>query len=742
MGANDQSHNGVKRKQPSQDTPQVKKQKLLAARQKLPIWSRKADIQKALKSNDVLILSGEPGSGKSTQVPQFLAAQTKGKIAVTQPRRVAAITLARRVAEEMGTPCGSSSPSSQVGYSVRFDESTSPSTRIKYLTEGMLLQEMLKDASLSQYGCVVVDEVHERSVNVDLILGFLKQLLDDPKRRKTPLRVVVMSATADMDSISRFFSGEQCFNVPHDGAHGPGEPTTDAGPESEAGSMGNGGSDANLQAIKRPTRQCSVATCHVEGRQYPVKLTYLDAPTDNVIDSCLYRIFQIHCKEPVPGDILVFLTGQETIQTLQTLIEESASDLGKEFPKLVVLPLFAALPQSAQQRVFEPLPGLTRKVILSTNIAETSVTVPGVRFVIDTGKAKIKQFRSRLGLDSLLVRPISRSSADQRKGRAGREAPGQCFRLFTPEGYAALDQAMTPEIVRCDLAEAILKMKARGVADVLRFPFLTPPPAPALEKALVHLLALGALAPTGHISPLGRRMASLPLPPSLGRVVLAAAAASSAHVLLPVLDIVASLSVENIFLPVDSAAATAAADDADAPDDPALRARHALFRRQGDHLTLLAAVQGYAAEPADRRRWAAAHLVSHRAMRAVMDVRKQLRAQCRAAGLLGASSAADADADAAPPSDADAALILRCFATGFLFQTARLCGDGAYRTLVGQVAVAIHPGSALFGQRRKPEAIVCHEVVFTNRAWARGVSAVEVGWLEEVVAGVGTGAGG
>ena len=410
--------NGVKRKRT--DGPQKtnnplhnKKIKLLESRKKLPIWDRQQDIKKQLQENDVLVLSGDTGSGKSTQLPQFLLESkwcTKC-IAVTQPRRVAAISLARRVAEEMGTPLGNSSPASKVGYSVRFDDSTSPSTRIKYLTEGMLLQEMLRDSAMSQYSCVVVDEVHERSVNVDLILGFLKGLVSGiNKKRKTPLKVVIMSATADVEGIARFF-GEPMPSG--DVLGGDDDNTTD-------------GAEKKTEVAKQPPAPSKpVSSLHVEGRQYPVKLSYLDRPTDDVLQSAFERIFQIHCKEPMPGDILVFLTGQETIQSLQKLLEEYANNLTEDYPKMLVLPLFAALPQHAQQRIFQSAPPRTRKVILSTNIAETSVTVPGVRFVVDTGKAKIKQFRNRLALDSLLIKPISRSSADQRKGRAGREAPGQ-----------------------------------------------------------------------------------------------------------------------------------------------------------------------------------------------------------------------------------------------------------------------------------------------------------------------------
>jgi ATP-dependent RNA helicase DHR2 len=260
--------------------------------------------------------------------------------------------------------------------------------------------------------------------------------------------------------------------------------------------------------------------------------------------------------------------------------------------------------------VFLPAPPRTRKIILATNIAETSVTVSGVRHVVDCGKAKMKQFRTRLGLDSLLVKPISKSAAIQRKGRAGREAPGQCYRLYTEKDYLALQETNTPEILRCDLSQSILTMKARGVDDIMGFPFLTRPPRDALEKALLQLFSLQALKETGTISSIGLQIAKLPLTAPLGRVLLAGAQYGP-DCLRDVVDIISCLSVENIFLNTSS----------EEKKEEAEKARRDLFRREGDHLTMLATVQGYAAENTDRKAWAERHLVSHRAMQAVM-VRK------------------------------------------------------------------------------------------------------------------------
>lgn len=666
----------------------AKAKALSQLRKDLPIWSHSSEIREGLREKDVMLLVGETGCGKSTQVPQILLQElwcksksitttisgitqtvnVGGCIAVTEPRRVAAIYLARRVAEEMGTPLGSSSPASKVGYSVRFDNSTSPSTQIKFLTEGMLLQEMLRDPWLRQYSAVIVDEVHERGINVDLLLGFLRNMNAGEKegRGGIALKVAVMSATVDVESLRRFFDEEHELKESNE-AVGLNDNTNEVlgpevyDPEEESEWSGlssssykfdredvprnvsvthvthdtfdskqscheiqNGGhgqasrtksalSDELDSIVKangeRPLRQKTsrAATCYIEGRQFPVEIIYSPEPVQDFVDACLRTIFQIHYKEPTPGDILVFLTGQETVESLESLVNEYALSMGSDVPKLMVLPLFAALPQTAQQRVFQPAPPKTRKIILATNIAETSVTVSGVRFVVDSGKSKIKQFRSRIGLDSLIVKPISKSAATQRKGRAGREAPGQCYRLYTEQDYHALQPSNTPEILRCELSQAILTMKARGVDDIIRFPFLDHPPREALEKALLQLFRLRALKESGEINDIGLQMAKLPLSVSLARALLAAADPEM-NCLSEVIDIISCLSVENVFLNISS----------EEKKEEAEAARRELYRREGDHLTLLTTLQAYAAERADRKAWAERHFVSHRAMQSVM----------------------------------------------------------------------------------------------------------------------------
>ncbi|KAI5276951.1 putative ATP-dependent RNA helicase [Aureobasidium subglaciale] len=699
----------------------ARQKNLLQVRQSLPIWSQAANIRNALLENHVLILAGETGSGKSTQVPQFLhtSAWCTGRIAVTQPRRVAAVSLARRVAEEMGTPLGKS-PQALVGYNVRFDDNVGKNNKVKFLTEGMLLQEMLRDPALVEYSCVVVDEVHERSVNVDLLLGFLRGLVTGTseaakKRKGKPLKVVVMSATADTEKLKDFFS------------EGFGEPRAEDNNPTVNDTMSLNKDKASVEKPQVPSASSSgkISTCFVEGRMYPVQTEYLSEPTRDFSEAALLQIFQIHRKEPMPGDILVFLTGGDVITNLQQAIEDMIPNVitrDSGLPKLLVLPLYAALSQAQQQAIFSPAPPNTRKVILATNIAETSITVPGVRFVIDSGKAKIKQFRNRLGLDSLLVKDISKSSAIQRQGRAGREAAGKCFRLYTKLNFEALEKDAVPEILRCDLSSAVLTMKARGVQDVMSFPLLTRPSREAMERALLLLLQLDALNPEdGNISELGRKIARLPLTPAHGRTIVAAADPEMGC-LLPVIDIVACFNSENIFVEIK---------DQDANDE-AREARNKLSRRQGDHLTLLSAVQAYASERTDRKQWAKQHLISHRSMQNVMDVRKQLRAQCQQAKLITKEELAAADDDLDTVSESTGNNILKCFLRGFPANVARLVPDGSYRTIQGHMAVAIHPSSVLYS--RKLEAILYNEFVYTNRTYARSVSAIQMNWLEEVYA--------
>jgi ATP-dependent RNA helicase DHR2 len=779
------------------------------ARKELPIWSKKADIRWALRNNDILLLHGETGSGKSTQTPQFLYEEpwckkqtvkittedgrneevsVGGVIAITEPRRVAAITLAQRVAKEMGSHLGKEKPhQGSVGYSVRFDSIIPPGMKIKFVTEGMLLQEMLRDPNLRQYSAVIVDEIHERSVDVDLIAGFLRQLIHGDKKGRggIPLKVVVMSATMDLGGLETFFAkpgthpnynpgknhGQDFFGIYDDlkeenadevkggaGSKVAGEsrryssslssPNSDDSSNafsSWEGISSSDESDNNKEEAKLATPSVGlgkvaantpskneskeskpgildddvavsgVASVHVEGRQFDVKIWYETKPSPDYLRNVLQTILRLHTSEPLPGDILVFLTGQEEIETLQTQLEHYASQLVKEVPRMKVMPLYGSLSPEAQQEAFEKIKeSRTRKVVLGTNIAETSVTVPGVRFVIDCGKSKVKQYRPRLGMESLLVKPISKVSAIQRAGRAGREAPGKCYRIYTAEDFKKLEADELPEILRSDVVEAVLKMKAQGVVDVLSFPLMDSPDIVAMEKALFQLHSMGAIDDQGRLTKTGKNMAAYPLPATYGRVIIAAA---EVDCVLEAIDVIACLTTDSeIFYQAKSE------EDQESIEEH----RKDLQHRQGDILTYLNAMQKYAAESTDRNEWCRKRLISTRAMRMALAIRKQLRQICHKQKLLSELPPPDPQ-PANVISEEQAEVLIKTFLKAFATKTAVLGPDGAYYTSVGRNLIAIHPSSVLFG--KKMEAIMFLDHVFTAKSYAKKVSAIQANWI-------------
>lgn len=678
---------------------------LLKIREKLPIWKHRNDIRESLRKNDALVIVAETGSGKSTQVPQFLATEdwcvkkrinvrngnrteealVGGMIAITQPRRVAATTLAHRVAKEAGTPLRQDAVNRQglVGYSVRFDHNVPKGTKIKFLTEGMLLQELLRDPHLRKYSAVIIDEIHERSIDVDLLSGFVKQIISSDKagRGGVPLKVAIMSATADVEKIKSFFTVD------------------------------------NAGKLQEPT------FLDIPGRLFPVNITYVPKPVPDVQDALIKTITRIHSEQPCPGDILAFLTGQEEIESAQKILEDYAQTLDPKMPKLVPVPLFGQMSIEAQQKAFQPVPGrIARKVVLSTNIAETSVTVPGVRYVIDTGKAKVKQYRVRLGMESLLPKPISKSSAIQRAGRAGREGPGQCFRLYTEDSYETLfKDSDLPEILRIDVLGAALTMKARGIDDVFSFPLMDTPDDEAFEKALLHLHILGAITDDGQLTEMGKKMATFPVTAPYGRVLLAAADPKN-DCLLEVIDIISCLTAgDDIFYQLRSEEQIEEVQDY----------RKELTRREGDLLTYLTTMQQYTAEHADRLDWCKRRKINIRVMKQALNIRRQLRVLCQKEKMLEETPPADPQ-PFNPASPERAEIILNCFLAGFAMKTALLAPDASYVTSFGKHVVAIHPASVLHGQKK--EAILFLEHVFTTKNYAKKVSVIQANWIFEAMA--------
>ncbi|PRW45383.1 ATP-dependent RNA helicase dhx8 isoform A [Chlorella sorokiniana] len=631
----------------------AKRQRLDAERRRLPAWSAREKLVELVKDNQVLVVIGETGSGKTTQIPRYLhdaGLAQGGAIACTQPRRVAAVTVAQRVAEEMGTELGG-----KVGYSIRFDDKTSPQTRIKYLTDGMLLREALVDPKLKRYKVVVLDEAHERTVATDVLFGLLKGVC---AARPDDFRLLVMSATLDAAAFTRYFNGAQA--------------------------------------------------AYIQGRQFPVQVMYTSAPEDSYVDAAITAALQVHCDER-PGDILVFLTGQEEIEACERLISERGAALPPDPDRsaLLVLPIYAALPPEQQLRVFEPTPPNTRKIILSTNIAETSITISGVRYVIDTGFVKSRSYSPRLGADCLQVTPISQAQARQRSGRAGREAPGKAFRLYTEASFQQLPASTLPEIQRTNLASVVLQLKALGIQDVLGFDFMDPPPRAALLRSLELLLALGALDTRGELTkPTGERLARLPVEPMYGKVLLASGEMGCAQ---EALAVVAMVSTDVVFhLPRGKREEAAEA--------------HARFRsREGDHLTLLAVFRAYtdvSKKGHERASWCRAHFINPRAMRKAVDIHAQLKEHLVALGIPLQSCGEDS------------LPLRRALVAGLFPHAARRQMDGSYKVIATGQAVAIHPSSVLCG--KKAECIVFNELVRTSKQYARDAVAIEAAWLPEL----------
>uniref|UniRef100_A0A7N1A962 RNA helicase n=1 Tax=Kalanchoe fedtschenkoi TaxID=63787 RepID=A0A7N1A962_KALFE len=372
-------------------------------RRRLPVYSYKHSLLQAIEKYQIIVIMGETGSGKTTQIPQYLheAGYTnRGIIACTQPRRVAAMSVAARVSQEMGVKLGH-----EVGYSVRFEDCTSDKTVVKYMTDGMLLREFLSEPDLSSYSVLMIDEAHERTVSTDLLFGLVK----DIARYRPELKLLVLSATLDTAKFSDFFDSAPIFNIP--------------------------------------------------GRRFPVETYHVTAPVADYVDTAVSTVIQIHVTQP-PGDILVFLTGQEEIETADVVIKNRIKAFGEKIAELIVFPIYANLPTELQNKIFEPTPEGVRKIVLATNIAETSLTIDGIKYVVDPGYCKEKSYDPKTATESLLVTPISKASAMQRSGRSGRTGPGQCYRLYTKDHFETeLEENCIPEIQRMNLASVVLTVK-------------------------------------------------------------------------------------------------------------------------------------------------------------------------------------------------------------------------------------------------------------------------------------------
>ncbi|KJY01990.1 ATP dependent RNA helicase like protein [Zymoseptoria brevis] len=563
----------------------------------------------------------------------------------------------------------------QVGYSIRFEDVTSAATKIKFLTDGLLLREALVDPLLSRYGVIMVDEAHERSLSSDVLLGVLKKI----RSRRPELRIVVSSATLQAEDFVNFFAEDDA--VAKDSTH-------------PAESIG--------QIVS------------IEGRAHPVDIHYLSEPAEDYIERAVKTVFDIHSSEP-EGDILIFLTGREEIETVIEMIADRMPSLSNDADKILPLPLFAGLSTEQQMYVFEPALDNTRKVICSTNIAEASVTIDGIVYVIDCGFVKLRAYNPTTGIEALTATPISKASATQRAGRAGRTKPGKCFRLYTEAAYSSLTDATVPEIQRSNLAPMILQLKALGIDNIARFDFMTPPPAELIIRALELLYSLGALDDFAKLTkPLGIRMAELALEPMMAKCLLSSPSFSC---LSEMLTIGAMTSLQgNVWFTHDAKKAEETA-------------RRKFAVEEGDHLTLLNVYQAFVTKGKKEAKWCQQHYLNFKSMTRAVSIRNQLKRYLERFGIDVDESLGEKDvlrAGGRPKEES----IRRCLTSGYFAHAARMMPDGTFRTVDESTVLHTHPSSLMFN--RKADWVVFTEVMETgNKAFIRDVTKIEKAWLLE-----------
>lgn len=615
-------------------------------RESLPAFKMRKQFLEAVKQYQLLIVVGDTGSGKTTQLTQYLAEDgfaNNGMVGCTQPRRVAAMSVAARVSDEVGCRIGE-----EVGYTIRFEDKTSESTRIKYMTDGIMQREILLDPELSKYSVIMLDEAHERTIATDVLFGLLKKTL----KKRPDMKLIVTSATLDAEKFSSYFNECPILSIP--------------------------------------------------GRTYPVEIMYSREPESDYLDSALTTVMQIHLTEP-PGDILLFLTGKEEIDTSCEILYERMKALGPTVPELIILPIYGALPSEIASRIFEPAPVGSRKVVIATNIAETSITIDGIYFVIDPGFVKQTAYDAKLGMDRLQVTPISQAQAKQRAGRAGRTGPGKCFRLYTESAYQSEMLPTTiPEIQRQNLSNTILMLKAMGINDLLGFDFMDPPPTNTMLTALEELYALSALDDEGLLTRLGRRMADFPMDPALAKSLIFSFDLGCSDEMLSIVAVISA--VQTVFhRPKEK---QQQADQKKARfHDPA-----------GDHLTMLNVYNGWKnAGKSDP--WCFENFIQPRNMRRAEDVRKQLVQIVERHRLRIVSCGRDT------------MRVRQALCSGFFRNSARKDPQEGYKTLVEGTPVYLHPSSALFG--KAAEHVIYHSLVETTREYMHNVTAIEPKWLVE-----------
>ncbi|KAL0824236.1 hypothetical protein YC2023_014958 [Brassica napus] len=659
----------------------MRRQKIAEHRKSLPIASVEKRLIEEVQKNDILIIVGETGSGKTTQLPQFLfnAGFCRGgkMVGISQPSCIAAVTVAKRLAEECDVQLGQ-----RVGYSIMFDDTTCSSTSLKYMTDALLLREALVDPLLSRYSVIIVDEAHERTVHTDVLLALLKKVqLDRSIGNKgleveaktndeiggvlrgcqvSPLKLIIMSASLDARVFSEYYGGAKAL--------------------------------------------------HVQGRQFTVDILYTVHPETDYA-ALVITIFQIHLEEK-PGDILVFLTGQDETESVERLVQERLEHLPEDKRKILPLAIFSALPSDQLMRVFAPAPIGFRKVVLATNIAETSITIPGIRYVVDPGRVMSRTYDPSKGMETLDVVPTSKAQALQRSGHAGREGPGKCFRLYRQREFEKLEDSTKPEIKRCNLSNVILQLKALGYDDIFGFDFIDKPSRSAIVKALAELHLLGALTDDCKLEkPAGDQMARLPLDPVYSRALILA---NQSNCLEEMLITVAMLSVESIFY-----------DPPREKREEARTSRNHFASVEGDHLTYLGVyresnefLEAENSEEAEvdqiLRKWCKDNFVNSRSLKHARDIYRKIRGNVEQMGF-NVSSCGN-----------DMLEYRRCLAASFFLKAAQRQMDGTYRALESGEIVHIHPTSVLF--RSKPECVIFNELMQTSKKYIKNLTRIDPVW--------------
>lgn len=635
---------------------------ILKIRRELPVHAQRQEFLNIYQNNQIMVFVGETGSGKTTQIPQFVLFDEmphllNTQVACTQPRRVAAMSVAQRVAEEMDVKLGE-----EVGYSIRFENKTSPKTILKYMTDGMLLREAMEDHDLTKYSCIILDEAHERTLATDILMGLIKQVV----QRRSDLKIIIMSATLDAEKFQNYFN------------------------------------DAPLLAVP--------------GRTFPVEIYYTPEYQRDYLDSAIRTVLQIHATED-EGDILLFLTGEDEIEDAVRKITLEGDQLVREegCGPLSVYPLYGSLPPHQQQRIFEPAPESHndrpgRKIVISTNIAETSLTIDGIVYVVDPGFSKQKVYNPRIRVESLLVSPISKASSQQRAGRAGRTRPGKCFRLYTEEAFQKeLIEQSYPEILRSNLSSTVLELKKLGVDDLVHFDFMDPPAPETMMRALEELNYLACLDDDGNLTPLGRLASQFPLDPMLAVMLIGSSEFSCSE---EILTIVAMLSVPNVFIRPSK--------DKKRSDD----AKNIFAHPDGDHITLLNVYHGFKSDEAYQygiHKWCRDHYLNYRSLSSADNIRNQLERLMTRHNLPLNTS----DYESSHYFDN----IRKALAAGFFMQVAKKRSSGkGYITVKDNQDVLIHPSTVI---GHDSEWVVYNEFVLTSQNYIRTVTSVRPEWLIE-----------